>query len=629
MIGLRKPIYRRGLLLTLTPHLSGRMAWTPPDRYSVQGSVDYPVWDWKNNRGLEHLVKHHEKTHCMSTLSIKRRVVAVATLAAGLQSGVLAPSMAVDTVADPTPSLHDVAGVGDSDAPITQRREGESNVDFDDPNEGDINLTIHRENGAALLVWSGFPQGISAESVLVEVTSCTSTEECTHRSVSPTEGGSPGEVALLLDLPAEGTFYVITLTDAAYGITHVDFLTRDRDTLVEVPSDPRYSTQPGVTPPHGEDASSKGPSATGSTPVENKDTPESPSPQPSPTHIPSTVAPTPQPVVTQSPNVTKEPEHIQLISSEKIEAQASRQNHRDGPRLTIQNSQVNSSDSVKPVTVRGKNFATNDNGYDLMLMELDSDGHTVGDALAIVRVNPSDLSSGSFEAVLGVPGASLQTGRTYLVVAIDATSGGDVQVSTVRFTVSRGSSATGNSQGESGDTSTDDSSDSSSSAVAGTSSAAPSTASSSEEQNAVKVAGDGNKTKTRGIRSATALAGDRKDPTISVEEGTEAVARPAASSSSALGYRTRDAQDEQATARTSAPAETEPATQSRRPSTLDGSPSQVRTEHRAPDGVKATEAQITRNTGKSSPLLPILVTLGGGLILGALGVSRVHTPKKD
>lgn len=627
MVGLRKPIYRRGLLLTLTPHLSGHMAWMPPDRYSVQGSVDYPVWDWKNNRGWEHLVKHHEKTHCMSTLSIKRRVVAVATLAAGLQSGVLAPSMAADTVADPTPSLHDVAGVGDSDDPITQRREGESNVDFDGPNEGDIHLTIHRENGAALLVWSGFPQGVSAESVLVEVTSCTSTEECTHRFVSPTEGGSPGEVALLLDLPAGGTFYVITLTDAAYGITRVDLLARDRDTLVEVPSDPRYSTQPGVTPPHGEDASSKGPSATDSTPVENKDTPGSPSPQPSPTHIPSTAAPTPQPVVTHSPNVTKEPEHIQLISSETTEAQASKQDHRDGPRLTIQNSQVNSSDSVKPVTVRGKNFATNDNGYDLMLMELDGDGHTVGDALAIVRVNPSDLSSGSFEAVLGVPGASLQTGRTYLVVAIDATSGGDVQVSTVRFTVSRGSSATGNSQGESGDTSTDDSSDSSSSAVASTSSAAPSTASSSEEQNAVKVA-DGNKTKTRGVRSATALAGDRKDPTISVEEGTEAVARPAASSSSALGYRTRDAQDEQATARTSAPAETEPATQSRRSSTLDGSSSQVRSEQKGRDGVKASQADLAHGMMASSSALAVLLAIGGGMVLGSLGMTWAHSSRR-
>jgi hypothetical protein len=45
--------------------------------------------------------------------------------------------------------------------------------------------------------------------------------------------------------------------------------------------------------------------------------------------------------------------------------------------------------------------------------------------------------------------------------------------------------------------------------------------------------------------------------------------------------------------------------------------------------VKATEAQITRNMDKSSPLLPILVTLGGGLILGALGMSRMHTSKKD
>ena len=278
--------------------------------------------------------------------------------------------------------------------------------------------------------------------------------------------------------------------------------------------------------------------------------------------------------------------------------------------------------------MRGKNFATNDNGYDLMLMELDGDGHTVGDALAIVRVNPSDLSSGSFEAVLGVPGASLQTGRTYLVVAIDATSGGDVQVSTVRFTVSRGSSATGNSQGESGDTSTDDSSDSSSSAVAGTSSAAPSTASSGEEQNAVKVT-DGNKTKTRGVRSATALAGDRKDPTISVEEGTEAVARPAASSSSALGYRTRDAQDEQATARTSAPAETEPATQSRRSSTLDGSSSQVRSEQKGRDGVKASEADLAHGMMASSSALAVLLAIGGGMVLGALGMSRMHASKKD
>ena len=144
----------------------------------------------------------------------------------------------------------------------------------------------------------------------------------------------------------------------------------------------------------------------------------------------------------------------------------------------------------------------------------------------------------------------------------------------------------------------------------------------------MKVAGDGNKTKTRGVRSATALAGDRKDPTISVEEGTEAVARPAASSSSALGYRTRDAQDEQATARTSAPSETEPATQSRRPSTLDGSSSQVRSEQKGRDGVKASEADLAHGMMASSSALAVLLAIGGGMVLGSLGMTWAHSSRR-
>lgn len=142
-------------------------------------------------RAWEHLVRYHEKTYRMSTLSIKRRVVAVATLAAGLQGGVLAPSMAVDTVADPTPSLHDIAGVGDLDDPLMQRRDGETNVDLDDPNDGDITLTIHHEKGTALLIWSGLPAELSAESMLADVALCTSTDKCTHRSVSLAEAALP------------------------------------------------------------------------------------------------------------------------------------------------------------------------------------------------------------------------------------------------------------------------------------------------------------------------------------------------------------------------------------------------------------------------------------------------------
>ena len=53
-------------------------------------------------------------------------------------------------------------------------------------------------------------------------------------------------------------------------------------------------------------------------------------------------------------------------------------------------------------------------------MEIDSNGNTVGDALAIVHVGPESISAGAFEAVIGVPGASLQIGKTYLVAAFDA-----------------------------------------------------------------------------------------------------------------------------------------------------------------------------------------------------------------
>lgn len=580
-------------------------------------------------RAWEHLVRYHEKTYRMSTLSIKRRVVAVATLAAGLQGGVLAPSMAVDTVADPTPSLHDIAGVGDLDDPLMQRRDGETNVDLDDPNDGDITLTIHHEKGTALLIWSGLPAELSAESMLADVALCTSTDKCTHRSVSLAEGGSPGEVALLVDVPAEGTFYVITLTDATYGITHVDFLMREHDTLVEAPANLRSHAQPGITPPHGDGASSKSPTETAdSTPVEQKaGTSESPSSQPSPTHVPSVEASTPHPVVTQPPARQKDLNHMQQISSEKVGTDVHGQNHRNGPHLTVQNSQVNSSDSIKPITVRGKNFATNDTGYDLMLMELDGDGHTVGDALAIVRVSPSDLSSGSFEAVLGVPGASLQTCRTYLVVAMDAAGGGDVQVCTVRFTVSLASNATGNAPAESTDTSTDTLASSSPSVPANVPSAEPSAGLSGGEST-VNVAGQENGAKVRGVRSATALAGAQKDPTLSVKEGTDATARPVASSSSELGYRTRNAQDGQTANRPDSSSDTDSTAQMRRSSTLDDSPSQVRSEQKGRDGVKASEADLAHGMTVSSPALAVLLTLGGGLVLGSLGMTWVHSLRR-
>ncbi len=117
-------------------------------------------------------------------------------------------------------------------------------------------------------------------------------------------------------------------------------------------------------------------------------------------------------------------------------------------------------------------------------------------------------------------------------------------------------------------------------------------------------------------------------------DATISIPRPsggsATESSSALGYRTEEAQPVRvATPDSNLPSGTDSAAQSRRAAILNGSSSQVRTDSGSPNGVKATEAQITRNMDKSSPLLPILVTLGGTLILGALGMSRMHASKKD
>ena len=85
----------------------------------------------------------------------------------------------------------------------------------------------------------------------------------------------------------------------------------------------------------------------------------------------------------------------------------------------------------------------------------------------------------------------------------------------------------------------------------------------------------------------------------------------------------------QATPESDLPSGNDSAAQSRRAAILSGSSSKVRTESGSPNGVKETEAQITRGVEKSSPLLPILVILGGGLIRGTLGVSRFNSWKRD
>lgn len=206
---------------------------------------------------------------------------------------------------------------------------------------------------------------------------------------------------------------------------------------------------------------------------------------------------------------------------------------------------------------------------------------------------------------------------------MDAAGGGDVQVCTVRFTVSLASNATGNVPAESTDTSTDTLASSSPSVAANVPSAEPSAGLSGGES-----AGQENGAKVRGVRSATALAGAQKDPTLSVKEGTDATARPVASSSSELGYRTRNAQDGQTANRPDSSSDTDSTAQMRRSSTLDDSPSQVRSEQKGRDGVKASEADLAHGMTVSSPALAVLLTLGGGLVLGSLGMTWVHSLRR-
>lgn len=145
----------------------------------------------------------------------------------------------------------------------------------------------------------------------------------------------------------------------------------------------------------------------------------------------------------------------------------------------------------------------------------------------------------------------------------------------------------------------------------------------SSGDSAVNSAAGGNK--VRGIRSDTAMAPRTRDATISVPRSSRS---SSPESSSALGYRTGQAHVVQATPESDLPSGNDSAVQSRRAAILSGSSSKVRTESGSPNGVKETEAQITRGVEKSSPLLPILVILGGGLILGTLGVSRFNSWKR-
>ena len=533
----------------------------------------------------------------MSIYSAKHRIVTATILVAGLQCGLVVPSVATEA---PVTTHSAVQKTTTLDATPNQT---EQNPEVQGA-ASTITMKAQLKDDGYLLRWTGFPEDLEASSVLVDVNFYTPSGEyggSVLESPALTEGTKEGELNLLMS-PATGSnvVYVIVLADTVHGASYEFFVTEQGNRLVQA-ADPRNGKAKPTEPPVDIEREE------GGAPEETA------TPSPGAVSLPS---PTATDTVRRTVDNPQNKDSGQYVISEDNSVYDPMNQRKGKAYLSIQDSQGDSRDDTKPVTVRATNFPQNDKGYDLIVMEIDSNGNTVGDALAIVHVGPESISAGAFEAVIGVPGASLQIGRTYLVAAFDAAGDGNLQLNTVRFTVTQASSEGGGSS-------------SGSSSVNEEKPVAVPSASTSETADAsgANAPATGSTSKTRGIQADTAMAPGTNDATISIPRATGS---SATASSSALGYRTGEAQPvEVATPESNLPSGTDSAAQSRRAAILNGSSSQVRTEPGSPNGVKATEAQITRNMDKSSPLLPILVTLGGGLILGALGMSRMHTSKKD
>lgn len=543
----------------------------------------------------------------MSIYSAKHRIVTATVLVAGLQCGLVVPSVATEAPVTTHSAVQKTATLTatPNQAEDNQQVQGAAST---------ITMKAQLKDGSYLLRWTGFPEGLEASSVLVDVNFYTPSGEYGGSVLeSPTlsEGVKEGEFRLLMSPATDSNVvYVIVLEDTAHGVSYEFFVTEQSNRLVEA-ADPRNGKAKPTEPPVDIER-------------EEAETAEATAqPTPEAVNLPSPTATSPTAengdAVRRTVDNPQNHDSGQYVVSEDTSVYDPMNQRKGKAHLSIQDSQGDSQDDTKPVTVRGTNFPQNAKGYDLIVMEIDSNGNTVGDALAIVHVGPESISAGAFEAVIGVPGASLQIGKTYLVATFDAGDDGNLQLNTVRFTVTQASTENG---GSSSDSSSKDEG-----GLAVEPSANPTVAADATGASDAKALASGSKNKTRGIQADSAMAPGTKDATISVPRPSGG---SATESSSALGYRTGEAQPVRvATPDSNLPSGTDSAAQSRRAAILNGSSSQVRTDPGSPNGVKATEAQITHNMDKSSPLLPILVTLGGGLILGALGMSRMHTSKKD
>ena len=437
----------------------------------------------------------------MSIYSAKHRIVTATILVAGLQCGLVVPSVAAEAPVTTHSAVQKTATLNatPNQAEDNQQVQGAAST---------ITMKAQLKDDGYLLRWTGFPEDLEASSVLVDVNFYTPSGEyggSILENPALSEGTKEGELNLLMS-PATGSnvVYVIVLADTVHGASYEFFVTEQGNRLVQA-ADPRNGKVKPTQPPVDIEREE----------VETAEATAQPTPEavnlPSPTATSSTdmsSTDTSDDTVRRTVDNPQNHDSGQYVISEDNSVYDP-MNQRDGKaHLSIQDSQGDSQDDTKPVTVRATNFPQNEKGYDLIVMEIDSNGNTVGDALAIVHVGPESISAGAFEAVIGVPGASLQIGRTYLVAAFDASGDGNLQLNTVRFTVTQASAENGGSASGS--------SASNGEKPVAASSASPAADADTAGASGGKAPAAGSKSKTRGIQADSAMAPGTNDATISV-----------------------------------------------------------------------------------------------------------------
>jgi len=341
----------------------------------------------------------------MSIYSAKHRIVTATILVAGLQCGLVVPSVATEA---PVTTHSAVQKTTTLDATPNQT---EQNPEVQGA-ASTITMKAQLKDDGYLLRWTGFPEDLEASSVLADVNFYTPSGEyggSVLESPTLTEGTKEGEFRLRMSPATDSNVvYVIVLEDTVHGASYEFFVTERGSRLVET-ADPRNGKAKPTEPPVDIEREE------GGAPEETA------TPSPGAVSLPS---PTATDTVRRTVDNPQNKDSGQYVISEDNSVYDPMNQRKGKAYLSIQDSQGDSRDDTKPVTVRATNFPQNDKGYDLIVMEIDSNGNTVGDALAIVHVGPESISAGAFEAVIGVPGASLQIGKTYLVAAFGAAGAG-------------------------------------------------------------------------------------------------------------------------------------------------------------------------------------------------------------